>query len=71
MKEVRIKLAEILKEREMTQAQLAALSTVRPNAISNLCRGYVDRLSIEHIEKICNVLELESIGELIELVDKK
>lgn len=71
MKEVRIKLAEILKEREMTQTQLAALSNVRPNAISNLCRGYVDRLSIEHIEKICNALELESIGELIELVDKK
>ena len=51
----------------MKQSQLAELAEVRPNAISNLCRGYVDRLSIEHLEKICHALELKSINELIEL----
>lgn len=71
MKKVKIKLADILKEREMKQAELAKLSDVRPNAISNLCRGYVDRLSIEHIEKICNALNLDSISDLIELVDEE
>lgn len=71
LRKVRIKLADILKERKMTQAQLADLADIRPNAISNLCRGYVDRLSIEHIEKICNALNLESINELIELVEEK
>lgn len=71
MKKVKIKLAEILKQRGMTQAQLAEMADVRPNAISNLCRSYVDRLSIEHIEKISNALNLDSISELIELVDEK
>ncbi|MEK9199759.1 helix-turn-helix domain-containing protein [Ureibacillus sp. FSL E2-3493] len=71
MKKVKIKLLDILKERGMTQAQLADKAEVRPNAISNLCRGYVDRLSIEHIEKICHALNIESISELIELVDEK
>lgn len=51
----------------MKQSQLAELAAIRPNAISNLCRGYVDRLSIEHLEKICHALELNSINELIEL----
>ncbi len=71
MKKVKIKLADILKEREMKQAELAKLSDVRPNAISNIWRGYVDRLSIEHIEKICNALNLDSISDLIELVDEE
>lgn len=71
MRRVRIKLVDILKEREMTQAQLAALSDVRPNAISNLCRGYVDRLSIKHLEKLCDALQLKDLSELIELVDEE
>lgn len=70
MKKVKINLAEILKSRGMTQAQLADLSEVRPNAISNLSRGYVDRLSIEHIEKICNALGIDDISELIQLVEE-
>lgn len=67
MRRITIKLDEILKTRNMKQSQLAELAAIRPNAISNLCRGYVDRLSIEHLEKICHALELNSINELIEL----
>lgn len=67
MKKIKIKLKELLIARNMTQSQLAELADVRPNAISNLCRGYVDRLSIEHLEKICEALQLESINELLEI----
>ena len=67
MRKIKIKLNVILKTRNMKQSQLAELAEIRPNAISNLCRGYVDRLSIEHLEKICHALELSSISELIEL----
>ena len=67
MRKIKIKLNVILKTRNMKQSQLAELAEIRPNAISNLCRGYVDRLSIEHLEKICHALELKSINELIEL----
>ncbi|MGM9945432.1 MAG: helix-turn-helix domain-containing protein [Lysinibacillus sp.] len=67
MRKIKIKLNVILKTRNMKQSQLAELAEIRPNAISNLCRGYVDRLSIEHLEKICHALQLSSISELIEL----
>lgn len=67
MKKVEIRLAEILKERKMKQGEFAEKAEMRPNAVSNLCRGYVDRLSIEHIEKIVNTLDLEDINELITL----
>lgn len=66
MRKIKINLEQILKERDMKQSKLAEISDVRPNAISNLCRGYVDRLSIEHLEKICNALKIE-LHELIEL----
>lgn len=67
MKKVKIKLKDILKEKNMTQAELAELANVRPSAISNLCRNYVDRVAIEHIEKICDALQLESVSQLFEL----
>lgn len=69
MKKVKIVLAELLKVNNMTQSDLAKKADVRPNAISNLTRGYVDRLSIEHLEKIANALEIKDIRELITLVD--
>lgn len=67
MTKIKIKLKALLKERDMTQGDLAALAKIRPNAVSNLCRGYVDRLSIEHIEKICTALEITDIRDLIDL----
>ena len=70
MKRIKIKLKEILSEKNMTQSELALAADIRPNAISNLCRGYVDRLSIDHLEKICATLDLDSINQLIELEDK-
>lgn len=71
MRKIRIKLADLLEERGLKQSQLAEMADVRPNAISNLCRGYVDRLSIEHLEKIADALQLASINELIELENDK
>lgn len=71
MRKIKIKLADLLRERKMTQLDLAKLANLRPNTVSNLTRGYIDRLSIEHLEKICDALNLRSISELIELEDEK
>lgn len=67
MKKLKIKLKEILTARNMTQAELAEIANVRPNVVSNLCRGYIDRIAIEHIEKICDALQLDSVSQLFEL----
>lgn len=68
-KRIRIKLREQLDARGMSQSKLADLADIRPNAISNLTRGYVDRLTISHIERIAEVLEISDINELISLED--
>jgi len=70
MKKVKIVLAEKLKECGMTQSQLAEKAGIQPNAISNLVRGYVDRISIEHLEKLATALEIDDIRELITLIDE-
>lgn len=71
MKKIKIVLADLLVDRGLTQAQLAEKADIRPNAISNLTRGYVDRLSIDHLEKLANALEIDDIREIITIVDDK
>lgn len=63
--ELRIDMA--LKQRNMTQKELAELTGIRPAAISQLYRGFVDRLNLDHIARIANALEIEDIRELITL----
>lgn len=70
MRRIEIKLKKLLKEKNMTQLELAEKANIRPSAISSLTRGYVDRLSIEHLEKICEALELTSLNQLIDLEEK-
>lgn len=64
---INIVLAELIASRNMTQKHLAAITGIRPSAISYLCRGYVDRICIDHIERIANALEITDIREIIRL----
>lgn len=57
-----------LKKRGLNQKQLAEMTGIRPAAISQLCRGFVDRLNLDHIARIGTALKVESIEELVRLV---
>jgi transcriptional regulator with XRE-family HTH domain len=70
MKRVRLKIGDLLESRNLTQAQLSEMSGVRQAAISQLARGFISRISIDHLEKIANALEIDDIRELIDLVDE-
>lgn len=61
---VRLRLHEILKERKMSQRKLAFLASLRPNTISHLCSDKVDKVSLDTLDIICKVLEIE-LEELI------
>lgn len=61
---VRLRLHEILKERKMSQRKLALLASLRPNTISHLCSDKVDKVSLDTLDILCNVLEIE-LEELI------
>ncbi len=69
MKKVKINVDELLVEHGITQSVLANRAGLRPNAVSNLVRGYVDRLSIEHLEKIATALNIDDMNKIISLVD--
>lgn len=62
-----IHLPELLGRRRMTQQQLSQLTGIRPNTISDIYNEMCVRISIDHIDKICEALDCR-IDELLEYV---
>ena len=61
---VRIRLSTLLGERRMTQADLARRTGIRPATINEMYHELVDRVNLEHLDKICEVLDCD-LSELI------
>ncbi|WP_238917298.1 helix-turn-helix transcriptional regulator [Clostridium sp. YIM B02555] len=53
---IRINLSKVLVEKRWTQARLARETEIRPNTISELYHELVDRVNLDHLDKICEVL---------------
>lgn len=56
---IRILLSTRLGERRWTQADLARATGIRPNTISELYHEFADRISLEHLDLICEALNCE------------
>lgn len=56
---IRIYLSRILGEKRLTQADLSRKTGIRPNTISELYNELVERVNLEHLDKICEVLECD------------
>lgn len=54
-----------MKERGLTQQQLADMSGVRQATISQLCRGNIERLHIPTLEKIAAAMNITDITQLL------
>ena len=65
---IEIQLKQILSEMDMTQKQLAEKTGIRPAAISSLTRGYVERLNIDHLERICDSLDIYDMNKLLKII---
>ncbi|WP_163852623.1 helix-turn-helix domain-containing protein [Paenibacillus elgii] len=63
---VRLRLKEILEEKDMSQRELARLMNVRPNTISHLCSDKVNAAYFDTLEQICKALNV-SLHELLVL----
>lgn len=66
----RILLSTRLGERKWTQADLSRMTGIRPNTISELYHEVATRVSIDHIDLICEALGCD-IADLIEIVPNK
>ena len=67
---VKIHLSRLLGERRMTQKRLSELTGIRPNTISDWYNEMTVSLKIEHIDRICEVLDC-SVADLIEFIPNK
>lgn len=67
---IRIYLSRLLGERRMTQADLARKTGIRAATINEIYNEFADRLNLEHLDKICEVLGCE-LSDLIQRVPDK
>jgi len=64
--EIEIKLKQLLKERKIKQYQLAEMSGLTTRTISELCNNKMERVPLNVLSKIAEVLEIEDILEIID-----
>lgn len=63
--ELRVRLKDVLRERNMTQKELAALSGLRENTISEVANNTRKTIDRSVIAIIANSLEIEDLNELL------
>lgn len=64
---IRIHLSKILGEKRMTQADLARKTGIRPNTISEIYNELIERINIDHLDSICEVLDCD-VSDILEYV---
>lgn len=65
---IRILLSTRLGERRWTQADLARKTGIRPSTINDWYNEMIDRINLEHLHKICKVLDCE-ISDILVMED--
>lgn len=60
-------LSRLLGERKMPQAELSRLTGIRPNTISEMYHGTIERVGLDQLDRICEALDCE-LTELMERV---
>ena len=63
---VKLKVKELLEERNITQKKLAQISGIRESTISDIVRGTRTVLNFEHLSKIAEALEIDNLSQLID-----
>jgi putative transcriptional regulator len=67
---IKINLSKILGERRMTQAELARRTNIRPSTISEIYNELIERINLDHLDKICEALNC-NIWDIIEYTPNK
>jgi len=63
---MRIKLKEVMEERELTQSKLAEMTGIRQAAISEIVNNRRDTINKAHLETICKALGIIDFNEILE-----
>ena len=68
--QIKLKVKELLEEREITQKKLAQMSGIRESTISDIVRGTRTVINFEHLSKVAEALEIDNISHLIDFEEK-
>lgn len=68
---VKLKVKELLEERNITQKKLAQISGIRESTISDIVRGTRTVINFEHLSKIAEALEIDNISQLRPIFENK
>ena len=66
---IRILLSSKMGERRITQAELARLTHIRPNTINDLYHELTTRVNLDHLDRICDVLDCDLNEILVRVPD--
>ncbi|QDX93779.1 XRE family transcriptional regulator [Brevibacillus laterosporus] len=64
--QIRLKLDAILKERRITQREFSRMTNIRFATINGMCKNETQRLQLDNLAKICEVLGV-GITDVLEL----
>lgn len=67
---IRIRLSTILGQKRITQAELARKTGIRPATINEMYHEICERVNLEYIDRICEVLECD-IYDILEYIPNK
>ena len=67
---IKIHLSDILGKYRVSQAELARKTGIRPSTICDIYNEMCDRINLEHLDRICEVLNCD-VSELLEYKPNK
>ena len=68
---IRVNLSKLLGERKMKQADLARITGIRPATINDLYHALAERISLEHLDLICEALQCDLSDLLVRDLSKR
>jgi len=63
---IKVKIRDVLKERGISQKELAHMTGIRESTISEICRGCRSGINLQHLSTIAEALEISDIRKLID-----
>ena len=67
---IELKVKGLLKQKNITQKELAKIANLRESTISDIVRGTRTVINFEHLSRIAEALDVQDITQLIDFADQ-